>query len=137
VPLSQAGTTIRLPDLGLADTTDATGHFAFPGIGPGLYQVQVVHPYYDSISSQERITTRNATRNWVLQPKAGLRGDVNHDGVVTISDILLLVNYVFKSGPAPNPVAAGDANGTPPVTSADIVYLVAYVFKGGPPPPPL
>ncbi len=137
MPPPSSGTVVSLPELGRSDTTGATGQFSIPGIGPGHYQVRVERGGYDSVWAQEHITTRQSSRTWVLQPKAGLRGDLNHDGVVTSSDILLLVNYVFKSGPAPAPLSAGDANGIPPITSGDIVYLVAYVFKGGPPPPPL
>ena len=62
-------------------------------------------------------------------------GDQDGDGVLTSSDIIYLVNYVFKAGPAPLPcVAAGDANCNGVVTSADIIYLVNYTFKGGLPP---
>jgi hypothetical protein len=137
LPASLAGSVVSLPELGRLDTTDATGNFTLGDIGPGHYTIFVEHEYYDSVWTVEHLTSRRPTRDWVLQPKAGLRGDVNHDQVVTVSDILLLVSYVFRSGAAPDPVSAGDANGIPPITSADIVYLVAYVFKGGPPPPPL
>jgi len=59
-------------------------------------------------------------------------GDVNVDGVITSADIIALVNYVFKGGPAPLPCeASGDVNCNGSVTSADIIYLVGYVFKGG------
>ena len=61
-------------------------------------------------------------------------GDINRDGSVTSADVIQLVDYVFKSGPEPQPLALGDVNGVPPITSADIVYLVNYIFKGGPPP---
>jgi serine protease AprX len=61
-------------------------------------------------------------------------GDVNTDGSITSADVIELVNYVFKSGPEPNPLALGEVNGVPPITSADIIYLLNYVFKGGPPP---
>jgi hypothetical protein len=64
-----------------------------------------------------------------------LAGDVNATGVVTSSDIIYLVNFVFKGGPAPIPCpAAGDVNCDRQTTSADIIFLVNYVFKGGPPP---
>ena len=54
---------------------------------------------------------------------------------MTSSDIIVLVNYVFKSGAMPVPCeAAGDVNCDGKVTSADIIYLVNYVFKGGDPP---
>jgi len=46
-----------------------------------------------------------------------------------------MVNYVFKSGPAPQPcTAAGDVNCDRQITAGDIIHLVNYVFKGGPPP---
>jgi hypothetical protein len=64
-----------------------------------------------------------------------LTGDVTGDGVIGSSDIIIVVNYVFKSGAPLQPCeAAGDANCDGVVTSADIIYLVNYVFKGGPPP---
>jgi hypothetical protein len=62
-------------------------------------------------------------------------GDASHDGVITSSDIIFLVNHVFKGGPAPSPLpAVGDVNCSGNLTSADIINLVNYVFKGGAPP---
>ena len=66
---------------------------------------------------------------------AELIGDTNDDGVITSADIIRLVIYVFKGGPAPVPVPlAGDANCDNTLTSADIIHLVGFVFKGGEPP---
>ena len=60
-------------------------------------------------------------------------GDVDTSGAITSADIIYLVNYVFKAGPAPLPVTeAGDANCSGEVTSADLIYLVNHVFKAGP-----
>lgn len=68
---------------------------------------------------------------WIID----LTGDVNNNRVLTSSDVIGLVNYVFKSGPAPYPFAAsGDVNCTGAVNSADIITLVNYVFKSGPTP---
>lgn len=64
-----------------------------------------------------------------------LPGDLNGSITVTSSDIIVLVNYVFKGGAAPIPcAAAGDANCSGTVTSSDIIVLVNFVFKGGGPP---
>jgi hypothetical protein len=61
-----------------------------------------------------------------------LAGDVNLSGNVSSSDIIYLVNYVFKGGLAPLAcAAAGDVNCDGAVTSSDIIYLVNFVFKGG------
>lgn len=62
------------------------------------------------------------------------RGDVNIDGSINLSDIIFLVNYVFKGGTAPDPLSLGDVNGDTAVNLGDIIYLVNFIFKGGPPP---
>ena len=64
-----------------------------------------------------------------------LRGDVNGSGVVELGDVVYLISYLYKNGPAPNPLLAGDANCDGSVELGDVVYLIAYLYKGGPPPP--
>jgi len=65
----------------------------------------------------------------------GADGDTNLDGVITSADIIYLVGYVFKGGPAPKPIPeSGDANCDGVVTSSDVIFLVNHVFKGGPAP---
>jgi hypothetical protein len=61
-------------------------------------------------------------------------GDVNGDCYVNIGDAVALINYVFKGGPAPDPVCAGDANGDGNTNVGDAVYLIAFIFSGGGPP---
>jgi hypothetical protein len=64
-----------------------------------------------------------------------IRGDVNRSGSITSSDIIYLVNYVFKAGPLPVPLQSGDVNKDGSINASDVIYLVNFVFKGGPPPP--
>jgi hypothetical protein len=61
-------------------------------------------------------------------------GDCNADGVVNVADIVLLINYLYRIGVAPDPLAAGDPNADCVVDLADIVYLINYLYKGGPAP---
>jgi hypothetical protein len=61
-------------------------------------------------------------------------GDANSDGDVNVADAVMLINYIFKGGPAPASLQAADANGDGGVDVADAVYLIYYVFNGGPPP---
>jgi hypothetical protein len=64
-------------------------------------------------------------------------GDANSDGIVNIGDIVYLVSYCYKGGPAPIPqTCVGDANNDDIVNIGDIVYLVSYCYKGGPVPDP-
>jgi hypothetical protein len=63
-----------------------------------------------------------------------LCGDVNGDGKVTVSDVIYLINYLFKGGPPPVPLKAGDVNCDGKETVSDVVYKINYLFKGGPKP---
>jgi uncharacterized delta-60 repeat protein len=63
-----------------------------------------------------------------------LRGDANKDSKVSLADIVYLINYLFKFGPAPEPIQSGDANCDGKVSLSDIVYLINYLFKFGPAP---
>ncbi|KPJ66313.1 hypothetical protein AMJ44_08540 [candidate division WOR-1 bacterium DG_54_3] len=69
-----------------------------------------------------------------LTIETGWCGDVNNDGVINSADVVYLINYLFKGGPAPDPIQAGDVNLDGVLNSADVVYLINYLFKGGPPP---
>jgi hypothetical protein len=62
------------------------------------------------------------------------RGDANGDGVINSADVVYLINYLFRSGPAPDPLEAGDANCDGVVDPADVVYLLNYLFRDGPAP---
>ncbi len=63
-----------------------------------------------------------------------LHGDANSDRLLNASDVMYLVNYMFKGGPAPNPFNSGDSNCDDKVTVGDVVHLINYYFKSGPPP---
>jgi len=78
------------------------------------------------------VTPDYATIKYVQYPF--LRGDANGDGVINSADVVYLINYLFKGGPAPEPLEAGDVNCDGIINSADVVYLINYLFKGGPPP---
>jgi hypothetical protein len=62
------------------------------------------------------------------------RGDANGDGVIDLGDVVYVINYLYRSGPAPNPLWTGDANSDGVVDLGDVVYLINYLYRGGPPP---
>jgi len=61
--------------------------------------------------------------------------DGNGEGPL-VTDLVFLVDYIFKGGPPPPVLAAGDANGIDGdlINVADLSYLVDYLFKSGPAP---
>jgi hypothetical protein len=65
----------------------------------------------------------------------GMTGDLNVDGLITASDLIQLVQFIYNYGASPMPCAAvGDVNCTGNVTSSDAMVLVNFLFKSGPQP---
>ena len=64
----------------------------------------------------------------------GIRGDVNYDMKLNVSDLTYLVSYLFRGGPAPPCFEEGDVNGEGKINVSDLTYLVTFLFNGGPPP---
>jgi hypothetical protein len=89
-----------------------------------------------------KVRARDAQRQWSLYSNRVMTyveqsyrcGDANGDEAISIADAVYQINYIFRGGPAPDPVEAGDANGDGNINVADAVYLVNYIFRGGPNP---
>lgn len=61
-------------------------------------------------------------------------GDADGSGIITISDAVFLINYIFAGGAAPNPLESGNVNNDGIISISDAVYLINYIFSGGPAP---
>ncbi len=70
------------------------------------------------------------------QPCDCIPGDADGNKIITISDVVYLINYIFGGGPAPTPypICSGDADCNCIVTISDAVYMINYIFGGGPAP---
>jgi hypothetical protein len=63
------------------------------------------------------------------------RGDVMTPACrLNVQDVVFLINYVFITGPLPDPLCIGDVDRDGDVDSDDVLYLISYLFLGGPPP---
>ncbi len=63
-------------------------------------------------------------------------GDANGDLVVDVTDAIYLLNYLFRNGDPPDPMASGDTNADCVVDVTDAIYLLNYLFRNGDPPQP-
>lgn len=63
-------------------------------------------------------------------------GDPTWDGIIDVADVLYLLNYLYKGGPAPDPAEIGDVTCDGTVDLDDVIFLLNYLYKGGPAPPP-
>ena len=71
-----------------------------------------------------------------LENPSHITGDVNADGLIDLGDLLYLISYLYKGGPAPDPLEAGDVDDNGMVDLGDVLYLISYLYKGGPAPGP-
>jgi hypothetical protein len=94
--------------------------------------------YYFTLKMQDSdLPPYEETRNYVIrvvEPSTYIVGDADGDGVINVSDIVYLINFVFAEGPAPEPEAAGDVDCNGTVNVSDVVVLIQYVFGEGPTP---
>ncbi len=93
----------------------------------GTYTGQLIFDCNDPVSPSMSIPVS-------LEVASFTCGDANGDSDINVADAVTLINYVFKGGPAPDPLLAGDANGDGDVNVADAVYMINFVFSGGPAP---
>lgn len=77
-----------------------------------------------------------ASFNYTYQAfRAYLLGDLNKDSLITSSDVVLLLNYVFLGIlPPENHLEAADLDCNGIATSSDVVQLLNYTFLGTVPP---
>ena len=99
------------------------------GIDDGSYYVSAFCVDYSSHIG------RSMTRARVTCFGDYIAGDTNDDGTLNISDVVWLMNYVFREGPEPMPfLMNGDNNCDATVDVSDATYMINYIFTYGPPP---
>ncbi len=66
---------------------------------------------------------------------AVVRGDADNNGLVSISDAVYMITYIFYGGPlpVPNPLT-GDTDCSGSLSISDAVFLINYIYAGGPAP---
>ncbi len=99
------------------------GLFPFPPSGSaGAFRGAEMLPAASSVIGMRLLQVASAC----------LCGDANGDGLISISDVVYLITFIFGAGPAP--VCDSDVDGNGIVTISDAVYMINFIFGGGPAP---
>ena len=85
-----------------------------------------------TLNSQRCPYTVTAYHNFYIC--SAFSGDVDGDQEIGLSDIVYLLNHLFKEAAEPNPRCSGDTNGDSRITLSDVVFLINHIFKSGSPP---
>jgi len=136
------------PD-GFRATTQGDGSFRINTVTPGKYALVFSRSgYYTHLHSTtqtgEEIVVQGSDLTddtgdlpmFKIPPIPFLRGDVNGDSNIDLSDPISILGYLFQGQGEPGCVEAVNTNGDLVVDLSDAIYLLAYLFSGGPEPPP-
>ncbi|SYZ74510.1 exported hypothetical protein [Candidatus Zixiibacteriota bacterium] len=59
-------------------------------------------------------------------------GDANANGTVNILDVSFIISWLYKQGPAPDPLWLADPNASGSTNILDVSYLISFLYKNGP-----
>ena len=124
--------TLNLPpNSSFSDSGNGSGVFTFT---PDFTQSGT---YYVTFTACDTVACDSETVQITVLCGETKRGDPTGNGNINLADVIYLVNYVFKMGPAPIPEKCdGDANNDTKVNLSDIIFLINFVFKDAPAPVP-
>ena len=130
----------RISDAGTKDLLDSCCALRYPATGSAAYKMVFFSFAFEAIPQigpdpDNAKTVMERILNWfgVQKPSAPpfMHGDANGDEIIDLTDVLFIVNYLYKGGNSPIPWEAGDANCDGMVDLTDILFLVNYLYKGG------
>jgi len=115
--------------------SSSEGGYVMNGLIPGTYTVSAsMVSYYDGTYPDPVVVGSEKASGVDIQLIPVQVGDVTGDGLVDMTDVLHLINYLYKNGPIPDPSLTGDVNYDGAMDLGDILYLISYIYKGGPAP---
>lgn len=138
VPLNNLGAPPQWPVTVTVTNLGGGSHSPVVDNGDSTFSATIMsanEPGYDTIvvSVEAYGATVELTMRPILQYYAC--GDIDNSlGDPNVADLTYLVDYLFRSGPAPLVPEAGDVDSSGGIDVADITYLVDYLFRGGPAP---
>jgi len=113
---------------------------AEPGGGGGVYSlgIRIDGSAMTMLADSEPTPPPGEVATLTYNTPWFLRGDVNGDWNINVTDVVYLINYLFliPPGPAPEPLETGDVNCDGAINVTDVVYLINYLFLVPPGPPP-
>ncbi len=118
---SLVGSAVSLPD----------GGFIMEGLAPGTYSLSASSETGAVVSQNVDLSGGSQNNIGLTLPvAAGLRGDVNGDGVYTGADVVIITNEVFLGRSQAVDRAAVDMNCDGILTGSDVVIALNLVFLG-------
>jgi hypothetical protein len=140
--LANEGEEIRILDAGPGHP--ATIDYLRYEMDPGWPQVLPGHSL--ELTGVSPTRDNDDPRNWVASRVTGgtpgratssfIRGEVNEDAMVNLTDGIAILEHLFRGGAAPPCPDAADTNDDGKVDLTDPIFLLQHLFQSGTAPPP-
>ncbi|MCP4705387.1 MAG: hypothetical protein GY865_12355 [candidate division Zixibacteria bacterium] len=115
---------------------DPSGNLSNPGVVSGPFIDNTVDgaSLYDYLIIAENSAGDLSPHSAVItiSSKAFMCGDVDNSGKIDILDIVFLINFRYKGGPAPEFMASAEVNNDGRLDILDVVHLINFRYKSGP-----
>ncbi|TVQ13689.1 MAG: choice-of-anchor D domain-containing protein [Bacteroidetes bacterium] len=111
----------------LDGTVYPAGTYIFNDLEPGIYNYSIARSCYETTTGQVNIVAADVTEDVVL---TNLPGDANDDGVVNVSDVVVIVNYFMGESPSPFCFNNADVNNDGEINVQDVVGTVNIFMSG-------
>jgi hypothetical protein len=102
--------------------------------GEGKVYVQYFEDVERVVMIPGIISSYAAVHNFFYDLYIRPQGDADGNHLVNVSDVTMLIGYIFGGGQPSHPLAAMDADCNRLINVSDAVVLVRYIFAGGPAP---
>ena len=136
-PVAEATVTIRNDenDIEYFAVTDETGSYSINVVQNNLtYTTTVTAVGYETLEDAEVLDFSNGSvqKNFTLTKAEGsfALGDVNHDGVVDINDVMAVVAAILGNQPEEYYAENADMDGTGEVDINDVMGIVDIILNG-------
>ena len=128
-----AGTVTRQVEssTGEGNQNDLALHFGLGVVEEETVTVEIGWP--NGIVQTRQVAVKQSTEI-VYGVNRYVRGDINADSRIDVSDPVALLFWLFRGDPRPRCVASANADADSQVALTDAVYLLAHLFQDGPAP---
>lgn len=109
----------------------------WPDVLPGQsLELTGVTPERDNDDPQNWVASRVSGGTPGKATSSFIRGEVNEDALINLTDGIVILDHLFRGGAAPACPDAEDTNDDGKLDLTDPVFLLQHLFQSGTAPPP-
>ncbi len=117
---------------------DPSGSLSNPGVTSGPFidnTVDGTSTYHYLIIAENGSGDMSPHSDILIQTSITFMcGDVDNSDHIDILDVIYIINFKYKEGPAPDYFESADVNSDGGINILDAIYLINFKYKGGPDP---